>query len=77
MNFSMNKIFITLLLFSLISCEAEDHYNKQETIYEVPGLLDVKIYEIDSCQYIGKMIGNPSDFLTHKGNCKYCSKRSK
>ena len=32
----------------------------------------LEIYTIDSCEYIGFVVKGTSDFLTHKGNCKYC-----
>lgn len=37
---------------------------------------DVYVYVIDSCEYVGYIKAYRSDFLTHKGNCKYCAKRS-
>jgi hypothetical protein len=35
----------------------------------------IKIVEIDSCEYLWGDWGNAT-VLTHKGNCKYCAKRS-
>lgn len=37
----------------------------------------VTVFDIDSCEYIGRIYGSNSDFLTHKGNCKYCRERNK
>ena len=36
----------------------------------------IKLYVIDSCEYIGHVSGWRSDFLTHKGNCKFCKIRN-
>jgi len=38
---------------------------------------NVRLYAIDSCEYIGDINGFHSDVLTHKGNCKFCAERSK
>lgn len=40
-------------------------------------MADIKIYVIDSCEYLGKLRRYQSDILTHKGNCKFCAERSK
>ena len=38
---------------------------------------DIHTYEIDSCEYIGYISTSESraNYLTHKGNCKYCLNR--
>lgn len=41
------------------------------------GFRNIRVYEIDSCEYIGHINAFNSDFLTHKGNCKFCTERSK
>ena len=38
---------------------------------------NVRLYVIDSCEYIGHINAFNRDFLTHKGNCKFCAERSK
>ena len=59
--------FIMILLFS---CETTI---TQSTLPDkIDGSL-VRIYEIDSCEYI--YIINDIKSLTHKGNCKYCKSR--
>ena len=35
------------------------------------------VYTIDSCEYIGVLTGLNNDWVTHKGNCKYCKQRLK
>ncbi len=72
--------FAYVLLVAVIFCGCEGQptsYDKQPTIYSNEEMADVKIYVIDSCEYIGKLRGYQSDILTHKGNCKFCTERSK
>ncbi len=38
---------------------------------------EVETFVIDSCEYIGKQRGYDTDFLIHKGNCKFCKLRLK
>ena len=67
-----------LLPIIFYGCEGQlSSYDKQPTIYSNEQTSDVKIYVIDSCEYIGKLRGYQSDILTHKGNCKFCAERIK
>ena len=34
-----------------------------------------RTYIIDSCEYVGYAAGSQSDFLAHKGNCRFCEER--
>ncbi|MDA3856430.1 MAG: hypothetical protein PF569_09295 [Candidatus Woesearchaeota archaeon] len=34
----------------------------------------IYLYVIDSCEYIGFINAYRSDFITHKGNCKFCKR---
>jgi len=34
-----------------------------------------KTYIIDSCEYVGCASGSQSDYLAHKGNCRFCKER--
>ncbi len=34
-----------------------------------------RTYIIDSCEYVGWATGSQSDFLAHKGNCRFCKER--
>ena len=38
---------------------------------------NVKIIEIDSCEYILRDGSSDNQSLAHKGNCKYCAERNK
>lgn len=35
----------------------------------------VGVVAIDSCEYVGKLNWSEMDFLSHKGNCKFCAQR--
>ena len=69
--------YVLLVAVIFCGCEGQTSYDKQPTIYSNEQMADVKIYVIDSCEYIGKLRGLQSDILTHKGNCKFCAERSK
>lgn len=78
-----NKTWIThkigiifyALLIAIIFCGCEHPAGQRESKdgYSIIG--------IDSCEYIevSSMIGTDQGYysLTHKGNCKYCTQRSK
>ncbi len=68
----MNKFaYVLLVSIILLGCERDG---------EVVSSLndkDIKIYVIDNCEYIGDVRGGSRDFLTHKGNCKFCAERAK
>ncbi len=71
------KELIILIGILLIGCtEAEKRFQEKETFYDIgEGANPLKIYVIDSCEYIAKLTGYNSDVITHKGNCKFCAKR--
>ncbi len=65
-------LILTLLLFG---CETKNATETQ-TETSINGKT-IYIYVIDDCEYIGSIYGSNTDFATHKGNCKYCTKRNK
>jgi len=68
----MNKFaYVLLASIILLGCEKDG-----ETISAINGF-NIKTYTIDDCEYIGDVRGYDSDFLTHKGNCKFCAERAK
>jgi hypothetical protein len=83
--------FAYVLLVAVIFCGCGNETPKQELthidkIYPIidkieavdgNGIRNVRLYVIDSCEYIGHINAFNSDFLTHKGNCKFCTERSK
>jgi len=68
----MNKFaYILLTSIILLGCE------KDGEVVSSLNDKDIKIYVIDNCEYIGDVRGGSRDFLTHKGNCKFCAERAK
>jgi len=69
----MKNIILIALLVCFVSCNNDMEYDRLPTIKPSDGwAMALKIYTIDSCEYIGKLTGGNSDVLTHKGNCKFC-----
>jgi len=77
-----NKI-IYLILAAIIfyGCEKAPKQEIYPTINKIgvedKSIRDIRLYVIDSCEYIGYVDMSSSDFLTHKGNCKFCAERNK
>ena len=79
---SLIGILIILVLDSVFKHEIENRI-KTESIQKPKTEAElfsekyenIRLYEIDSCEYIGRYSGNDA-FLTHKGNCKFCEKRN-
>jgi hypothetical protein len=68
----MNKFsYVLLVSIILLGCE------KDGEVVSSLNDKDIKIYVIDNCEYIGDVRGGSRDFLTHKGNCKFCAERAK
>jgi len=65
-------LFIVGVLF-MVGCSRYGDGKKKVNINNK----DIEVYVIDSCEYIGSVWGSYSDFLTHKGNCKFCTERNK
>lgn len=61
----------------------EPNTNVIYTKYVEDGIVDTEkhvfVYVIDSCEYIGNLefVSTQSDYLSHKGNCKFCQKRNR
>lgn len=68
----MKHLILTLLLL-LCSCSNEPYQSQNP---KNPSLLNMKIVEIDSCEYIQYHV-YAYEAITHKGNCKYCTQRNK
>ena len=73
--------FAYVLLVAVIFCGCGDRNRAEErsklfkTAVEVNGY-QISIIEFDSCQYLISGLGY-SQMMTHKGNCKFCTERSK
>lgn len=71
----------------IVSCDSDNNseqkitsdkiYHSLPTILNLGDISDLKVYTIDSCEYVGKLRGLKGDVLTHKGNCKFCKNRNK
>lgn len=68
MNQAKNLLAILLLAILFQGC-MEKRMTKREMEKEFV------IYEIDSCEYLGKSVGTNVAIFTHKGNCKFCEQR--
>lgn len=64
-----------LIAFVITGCETKNAETRSTDI-TINGA-DITIYIIDSCEYIGYIHKSNADYLTHKGNCKYCAQRNK
>ncbi len=69
------------IIFIIYGCATNDSSQENApVIAKIPiqnGLetsMNIRLYVIDSCEYIGFLNGCKHDFLTHKGNCKHCAK---
>jgi hypothetical protein len=70
----MKGLILVASIVMLTSCENQEsvksasqtEYTLDFDTYQV----DIQEYEIDGCQYLGRLSGDPrSSYLTHKGNC--------
>ena len=68
----MNK-FAYVLFASIILCGCE----KDGEVISTVNNRNIKTYVIDECEYVGSVVGEGGDILTHKGNCKFCAERNK
>jgi len=76
MNRKQIGFFAYVLLVAVIFCGCEGNVESKSTPYLLDGGLSVKIFVIDSCEYI-KIEGGNATWGSHKGNCKFCTERSK
>jgi hypothetical protein len=68
--------FILLVMCCFSSCNINEGIEPKESGYKISGVINtIKVVEVDSCEYLYGDWGNAT-VLTHKGNCKYCAKRS-
>ena len=78
---TQSSAFAYVLLVAVIFCGCDDMNRAEErskvfkTAVEVNGY-QISIIEFDSCQYLISGVGY-SQMMAHKGNCKFCTERSK
>ena len=75
------KKLLLLIIPAVFGCKNNPDVYKNEGI-QIDSIhasynadMPVYLYTIDSCEYIGKVNFEYSDYLTHKGNCKFCKQR--
>jgi hypothetical protein len=85
----MKKIlFVCLIVFSAcgpskeeIEQQLKEHPEKElrttTIVTDNCGCSNVTLtyYNIDSCDYVGKLRNTSSDFVAHAGQCRFCQKR--
>lgn len=70
----MKKLIIIVSILTLSSCSIPN-VKETETNYIINKVnTSLKIIVVDSCEYLYGDWGY-SSVLTHKGDCKYCSKK--
>jgi hypothetical protein len=73
--------FILLVMFCFSSCEESQEskdYIARRKVFENVKIVNgyhIAVIEYDSCEYLVSGSGY-SQMMAHKGNCKYCAKRS-
>jgi hypothetical protein len=81
-----NKIFILLGTIIFSSCGNEPTKEKLiiseqkqgRIIYDYGARSKVRVFEVDSCEYIGFDSGlEGGNSIIHKQNCKFCIERNK
>jgi hypothetical protein len=72
----IKAFFILLVMCCFSSCNIDEGVKPKESGYKISGVINtIKVVEVDSCEYLYGDWGSAT-VLTHKGNCKYCAKRS-
>lgn len=72
----------TIALITIIAsivfcgCYRETTVRADKSIAIIGGV-NVYVYTLDSCEYVGWLKGTNGDWATHKGNCKFCAERNK
>ncbi len=74
---TITRITFTLLVAVILcSCNEVNIPEKEDSFRVRNGYAKLIIKEVDSCEYLYGEWGNAT-VLTHKGNCKFCTERSK
>jgi hypothetical protein len=70
----MKKLFLLITLIFFISCDTKN-VKSETTDIMIDGRL-FKIYEMDSCQWLGSStLTSQTAILSHRGRCIYCQER--
>ena len=68
------KKLLTIIIASAVVSGCCNGHNHRSAMQDTSDLTNVKIVEIDSCEYM-QFRQYMYEAITHKGNCKYCLKR--
>jgi len=78
----VNQILASFLMLFCVGCSK---YEPDPIVQKATFQLDLNgkpiligVFVIDSCEYVGQLAEyspNPCNFLTHKGNCRFCQQR--
>lgn len=70
------KLLLAMAVIALSGCKGEPN---TAPVYTAINGVGISVYVIDSCEYIGYIAygneGSTANYLSHKGNCKYCAAR--
>ena len=69
--------FAYVLLVAVIFCGCGEQTAKETKPIEMGNVYENEIIVFDSCEYIKWRTYNGYYNITHKGNCKFCTERSK
>lgn len=69
--------YVMLAVIFLVGCDEKKQISNIKNEYNLKaGGCPMKIYVVDGCEYIGRVTAiSYGNFLTHKGNCKFCLAR--
>ena len=65
-------LLLALLAMIMVGCDKK----MPDGTYRTDGY-SYRTYIIDSCEYFGVLDCGNGNFLTHKGNCRFCAERNR
>ena len=74
----MKSIIISIFVLLMFSACSSENVTEAVNIGDGQVKLNgwtLKTYIIDSCEYVGFVAVGDGSFLTHKGNCRFCTER--
>ena len=64
-------ILLALIAIVMAGCDHKNPDGTYTTDYSV------RVYILDSCEYYGVLDMGNANYLSHKGNCRFCKERRK
>ena len=76
-------VLLTIAVFQTCGPSKKERDAKQQVESEAvianiesnDGNTTATYYNVDSCEYFGRLNYSPTDFLVHNGNCPHCQQR--